>query len=247
MRSDEAKFILSAFRPRGEDAGDPQMTRALAQAGRDPELLRWLDEAREFDLFVASKLEESTPVPAELKTNIMIGAQVCESARRSFRSFLIGTAAAVVLLVGSFGLLLRSVESLAGWQLAALEVIPGLSSGQTPFDEQSNDLRELQDWLEEAKAPNATTLPLGLSRLRAVGCKTFSWNNQLVSIICFGGENEGFVHLVIINLQGSPNAPRLSSPHWIERGGWLTATWNSGEQTYMLAMQSGRAALKALL
>ena len=246
MRSDEAKFILSAFRPRGEDAGDPQMTKALAQAGRDPELLRWLDEVREFDLLVASKLEESTPVPAELRTNIMIGAQVCPSARRSLRLFLIGTAAALVLLVGSFGLLLRSVEPLAGWQLAALEVIPGLSSGQTPFDEQSNDLRELQDWLEEAKAPNATTLPLGLSRLRAVGCKTFSWNNQLVSIICFGGE-KGFVHLVIINLQGSPNAPRLSSPHWIERGGWLTATWNSGEQTYMLAMQSGRAALKALL
>src|SRR6516162_9386129 len=117
MRSDEAKFILSAFRPRGEDAGDPQ-------------LLRWLDEAREFDLFVASRLEESTPVPAELRTNIMIGAQVCASARRSLRSFLIGTAAAVVLMVGSIGLLLRSAEPLAGWQLAALEAIPGLSSGQ---------------------------------------------------------------------------------------------------------------------
>ena len=65
MRSDEAKFVLSVFRPRGEDAGEPQMTRALIQAGRDPKLLRWLDEAREFDLLVASKLEESTPVPAE--------------------------------------------------------------------------------------------------------------------------------------------------------------------------------------
>ena len=247
MRSDEAKFILSAFRPRGEDAGDPQMTRALVQAGRDPELLHWLDEAREFDLFVASKLEESTPVPAELRTNIMNGAQLCESGRRSLRLFLIGTAAALVLLVGGFGLLLRSVEPLAGWQLAALEVIPGLSSGQTPFDEQSNDLGELQDWLKEAKAPNATTLPLGLSRLGAVGCKTLSWDNQLVSIICFGGGKGGFVHLVIINRQGPPNAHRPSSPHWIERGGWLTATWNSGEQTYMLAMQSGRAALNVLL
>jgi len=139
------------------------------------------------------------------------------------------------------------VEPLAGWQLAALEVIPGLSSGQTPFDEQSNDLGELQDWLKEAKAPIATTLPLGLSRLGAVGCKKLSWDNQFVSIICFGGEKEGFVHLVIINRQGPPHAPRPSSPHWIERSGWLTATWSSGEQTYMLAMQSGRAALKALL
>jgi len=247
MRSDEAKFILSAFRPRGEDAGDPQMNRALVQAGRDPELLRWLDEAREFDLAVASKLEEAMPVPVELRTNIMIGAQVGASARRSLRLILIGTAAAVVLLVGSFGLLLRPVEPLAGWQLAALEVIPGLTSGQTPLDEHSNDLGELQDWLKAIKAPNATTLPLGLSRLGALGCKTFSWDKQLVSIICFGGGKGGFVHLVIINRQGPPNAPRLSSPYWIERGDWLTATWSSGERTYMLAMQSGRAALKALL
>ena len=247
MRSDEAKFILSAFRPRGEDAGEPQMTRALIQAGRDPELLRWLDEAREFDLSIASKLEESMPVPAELRTNIIIGAQVSKSAKRSLRLILIGTAAAVVLLVGSFGLLLPSAEPLAGWQLAALEVIPGLTSGQTPFDEQSNDLGELQDWLKDAKAPNATTLPLGLSRLEAVGCKTLSWDNQLVSIICFGGGKGGFVHLVVINRQGPPNTPRLSSPRLIERGAWLTATWASGEQTYMLAVQSGRAALKALL
>ena len=247
MRSDEAKFILSAFRPRGEDAGEPQMTRALIRAGRDPELLRWLDEAREFDLSVASKLEESMPVPAELRTNIIIGAQLGKSAKRSWRLILIGSAAAVALLVGSFRLLLPSVEPLAGWQLAALEMIPRLTSGQTPLDEQSNDLGELQDWLKEAKAPNATTLPLGLSRLGAVGCKTLSWDNQLVSIICFGGGKGGFVHLVIINRQGPPNAFRPSSPHWIERGGWLTATWNSGEQTYMLAMQSGRAALNVLL
>ena len=177
----------------------------------------------------------------------MIGAQVCESSRRSLRLFLIGTAAALVLLVGSFGLLLRSVEPLAGWQLAALEVIPGLSSGQIPFDEQSNDLGELQDWLKEAKAPNATTLPLGLSRLGAVGCKTLSWDNQLVSIICFGGGKAGLVHLVIVDRQGPRNAPRLNAPRWIERGAWLTATWSSGDQTYMLAMQSSRAALKALL
>src|SRR6516164_7532815 len=98
MRSDEAKLILSVFRPRGADAGEPQMTSALIQAGRDPELLRWLDEAREFDLCIASKLEESMPVPAELRTNIMIGAQVGESGKRSLRLILIGMAAAVVLL-----------------------------------------------------------------------------------------------------------------------------------------------------
>ena len=65
---------------------------------------------------------------------------------------------------------------------------PALVSGAgmqcSLLDEQSNDLGELQDWLKEAKAPDATTLPLGLSRLEAVGCKTLSWDNQLVSIIC---------------------------------------------------------------
>src|SRR5260370_41940629 len=123
------------------------------------------------------------------------GGQGVDYARRSLRLILIETATAIVLLVGSFGLVLRPVEPLAGWQLAALEVIPGLTSGRTPFDEQSSDLRELQDWLKAIKAPNATTLPPGLSRLGALGCKTFSWDNQLVSIICFGGGQGGFASL----------------------------------------------------
>jgi len=45
MDSGEAKFILSAYRPEGQDASDPRFAEALEQVRRDPILQRWFEDS----------------------------------------------------------------------------------------------------------------------------------------------------------------------------------------------------------
>ena len=61
MNNNEAKFILSAYRPGGRDAGDPGMATALAQAKSDPVLGAWFARERAHDAAVAWKLRAVVP------------------------------------------------------------------------------------------------------------------------------------------------------------------------------------------
>ena len=65
MNTQEAKFILQAYRPGGEDAGDPQFAEALAQAKLDPELAKWFAEQLAFDAAASRALKE-VKAPAAL-------------------------------------------------------------------------------------------------------------------------------------------------------------------------------------
>ena len=56
MDNQEAKFILSAYRPGGQDASDPRFAEALEQARRDPVLERWFSESIAFDAAMTEKL-----------------------------------------------------------------------------------------------------------------------------------------------------------------------------------------------
>jgi hypothetical protein len=53
---DNAKLMLSAYRPNGADAQDPVFKEALELAQRDPELARWFRGERDFDQMISSKL-----------------------------------------------------------------------------------------------------------------------------------------------------------------------------------------------
>jgi hypothetical protein len=248
MRSDELKFLLSVSRPGDENACDPPMRKALRTARSDAELSYWLKEAREFDVAVGKKLKEAMPVPPDLRTTIMAGARFSHPVRCSWRRVALGgLAAAALLMIGIAALIFRAGEPLAGWQLAALDLIPCLTSGQIPLDRQSRDVREIQSWLEGANVPAPAVLPAGLSRLKSIGCKTFFWRNQPVSIICFQKGEEGFVHLVVIARQSAADSSTNDPPRWVKRGEWLTATWSKGPQTYMVAARFAGNVLKAVL
>ena len=44
MTNQDAKLVLSAYRPNGADARDPFFEQALQQANRDPELTEWFEK-----------------------------------------------------------------------------------------------------------------------------------------------------------------------------------------------------------
>ena len=78
--NDQAKLLLSAYRPGGADATDPAFAEALAQAGRDPQLRAWLEESQRFDEAIAGKLR-SVEVPANLRATILAGAKFSQPLR----------------------------------------------------------------------------------------------------------------------------------------------------------------------
>lgn len=237
MDNREAKFILSAYRPGGQDANDPRLVEALDQTRRDPILERWFEESVAFDGAVTEKLCAVT-VPADLRENILAGVRISRPLRWSKR-FNWGIAAALILTTSLGSLIWHNARSthLAGWQKKAIGVISSLVSNKSTFDAQSRNPAELMTWLRSNYAPAVQKLPPNLEKLESLGCKTFSWNGTPVSVICFTRPDGGLIHLVITK---PADGVRDNVPRFVQQGDWGTATWRSGEMICMLALE-GRA------
>jgi hypothetical protein len=245
----QAKFILSAYRPGGQDATDPRFSEALEQARRDPILQRWFEESVAFDAAMTEKLGAIT-TPSDLRENILAGAKISHAGRWTGR-FLKWAAAAVLILSVSVGTLIwhsTRPAHLAGWQNQALDVISALVRGDTSFDAQSHSSAELVAWLHSNDAPAADKLPANLGGLESLGCKTFSWNGLPVSVICFmRPDGGGLIHLVTTNASPRSDDVRNGEPKFVQQGDWATATWREGGKLYMLALEGSRHQLRAYL
>jgi len=238
MDNREAQFVLSAYRPGGQDAASPQFTEALAQARRDPSLQRWFNESSAFDRAVTEKLC-AVEAPAGLREGILVGGKV--SHRSSWTKPLLkwSIAAALVLaaIAGSWVLRESARPRLVGWQTNALGQISALVEGRAKFDTQSDNPGELVAWLHANRAAALQKLPEKLERLKSLGCKTFFWDGQPVSVICFQRENGGLIHLVTMKAAAPFNRASKNKPKFVQQGNWATATWCDGATVYMLALE----------
>jgi len=247
MDNREAKFILSAYRPGGQDASDSRFSEALEQARRDPILEGWFRDSIAFDAAMTEKVR-GIDVPSDLRENILAGVKVSRPMRWSKR-FKWAIAGAMILGATLGSLIWHNARSahLAGWQNAALEVISSLVRNETSFDAQSGNPSELLTWLRTNQAPAAKKLPNDLGKLSSVGCKTFSWNGTPVSVICFVRKNGELIHLVTINARATVDRTRRQETNLVQRGGWATATWREGDRVYMLALKGSRDQLRSYL
>src|SRR5260370_8024175 len=70
MDKREAKFILSVYRPDGQDASDQRFAEALNQVRPDPMLERWFGASVAFDATIAEKLRV-IEVPPDLREHLL--------------------------------------------------------------------------------------------------------------------------------------------------------------------------------
>jgi hypothetical protein len=246
MDNREAKFILSAYRPGGQDANDPRFSEALKQVRHDPILERWFRESSEFDAAIAEKLR-TVEVPAGLHENILAGAKVSRPSRTMLLKWAIAAAIILVGVVGSLVLRQSTKPHLAGWQGEALHTISSLVAGQFKFDAQSHSGADLIAWLKTNRAPAAERLPKNLETLESLGCKTFSWNGTPVSVICFMRPDGGLVHLVATVATPATDRAAKAEPTFLQQGEWTTATWREGDRIYMLALEGSPEQLRPYL
>jgi len=251
MDNREAKFILNAYRPGGQDANDRRFAEALEQVRRDPILQHWFDESVGFDAAITKKLA-TTPVPTDLRESILTGVKVTrpESIRGWNNRWRKWAIAALVVLSVTLGVLIWNnarPAPVAGWQLQALDVVSALVRNESSFDAQSHDPSKLVAWLRVNHAPAAQTLPQNLHKLQSLGCKTFSWAGKPVSVICFRRPDGGLIHLVTTNASRSLDPTLQREAKFVQQGEWATATWREGDKIYMLALEGSPEQLRPYL
>jgi hypothetical protein len=252
MDNREAKFILNAYRPGGQDAHDPHFAEALEQVRRDPILQRWFDESVAFDTAMTEKLF-ATPVPSDLRESILAGIKVARLTsirgwKNRWRKWAI---AAAVVLSTTLGVLIwhntRPVP-VAGWQLQALDaILSSIARNESHFDVISRNPADLVKWLRENSAPTGKKLPNDLDKLPSIGCKTFFWRGKPVSLICFTLPEGRAIHLVMTNVSTESDRAIKHQAKVIQQGNWATATWREGGMIYTLALEGSRDELRSYL
>lgn len=270
MSNDEAKFILSAYRPGGRDAHDPAMAQALAQAKIDPALGVWWAREQAHDAAVAAKLREVGP-PVGLREAILAGARVsgrvvaeasgagvasdskkeAAGARKAWwvQPGWLAAAAAMALLL-----------SLAAWRLAPVrgeafeEFAVNFVDKGFMLQKRGGDVAALKTWLGEQRGPLPEALPTKFAELRALGCRTLSYRGQEVSLLCFERDGKEF-HVFVARRgdvrgfgEGVDRAVN-TAPQFLARGeGKLAAAiWADAKNLYVLVSDAEMDAVKRLL
>ena len=266
MNNDEAKFILRAYRPGGQDAADPQFAEALLQARLDPGLSRWLAEQTALDAALAAKLQ-SIRVPADLKASILAGRKIVPHLpwwQRAIQPW--AAAAALAVTFGTIGFLAvheppepkadfaRFTQEITDYLGKGYGVLPRhahLAStdmsyfGSTSYrmNYRSPELEDIRRWLVANGGHGDFTSPGGLKKPINLGCGVMDWRGKRITLIAFQtGRSlpQDKVHLVIINTADLPDPPALGQPQFDEREGWTTTAWSHGKLTYFLMAPGDR-------
>ena len=239
--NEQAKLILQAYRPDGEDADDPSFSEALEQARVDPELAKWFAEQRAFDEAMRKALQTRIP-PVGLRDSILLTKKISALPRRQpsrpvwRRPRVMALAASIVVLLAAAVLIRPGAEhyishpmTVAAFSHQVLDLNDRVSLGKM-----SNKPAELRAWLAERGAPSDFELPRGLRDAQGLGCQSYTIGGAKVSLLCFMLGQDQFVHLFVVDRDAlkdaAPNASRVIRTE----GGIPLATWTSGGKSYLL-------------
>lgn len=244
MNSEEAKFILQAYRHNERDAEDPQIARALAQARRDPELEAWLVEDARLHRLVSDRLK-SISVPAQLKAQILAGGKIARAPRWWQRPIGLAAAAALVIFCSLAAVVLvdRQPRDFAAFRS---EMSQFLTTELTYLDSESRDVNALQAYLSRHDSPADFQLPAKMRELASIGCRVLNWHGRKVSLICFHFGQGREVHLFIMDQTDWNHLPPEQSPALVSSGFWMTAAWQREGKAFLLAGKGDEDALKRL-
>ncbi|MEI6568632.1 MAG: hypothetical protein WCR20_18265 [Verrucomicrobiota bacterium] len=238
MNSAQAKEVLLLYRPGTADAAEPAepaMAMALELAGRDPELGRWFEEHRAFQRAMRAKFRQFE-VPAHLKASLLVreaGRPRIITPQTWWRRSLWSTSTVVLLLLlGLIGLRLkpRAQDRFANYQSRMVSQV----QREYRMDLETNDMRQIRQYMAQRGAPADYELARGLERLQLTGAGLLTWRSNSVTMVCFDRGNKKMLFLFVLKRSAlkdpPPATPQLATVHEM-----LTASWTHGENTYVLA------------
>lgn len=243
MDNEQAKLILSTYRPGGEDASDPFFAEALEQVHRDPELGQWFADQRRFDQSMHSAVQSLRP-PAGLRNQLLVNRRVVRLHQRSGPAVRLARprsrpaawmalAASIILLFG-IGYLMQSPQNAPLTASQFVEKVFELKqSGKITLGKMGGGTEEYRAWLAQRGSPSDFALPAPLNALGGMGCQTFTINGRKVSLVCFMLDKDRVVHFFVIDSSGLDHPPG-AAPKFIQRDGLTAATWSKAGRTYVL-------------
>lgn len=234
MNIQEAKFILQAYRPNGEDASDPQFAEALQLARVDPELGKWFAEQQAFDA-AASRALKDVKIPSHLKESILAGRRVIEPDFWWKQPTAWAMAAALVIFLGLTGFLLvnRGTTRFAGFTKDMI-VAANATDMSKHLGMKTDDLSQMQAWLTGQGAQTNYVLPAGLRGKPGMGCQVLTWNGNKVSMICFVLNGKNHVDLFIVEKSAFKGSIPGDTPQFVSAGTDTSASWTEGDKVYLL-------------
>jgi anti-sigma factor RsiW len=257
MNREEARLILQACRPGGQDAGDPQFAEALALAKSDAELAAWFAEQQKFDTFASRKLK-SVAVPSDLKAKILADAiqprqKILELPgpawwQNLFRPPVSWAMAAMIVVLLSLAVFWKQPESTAQFADYSAQMVSAAVNDAHHVDVENSDMKQVVAWLGEHHSENKFILPAALNNANGlVGCRVLDWHGQEVSMLCYGLNGAGHVDLFVAQSKIFPDAPPVDQPQFASSGGMPTASWSHDGMVYLMVGHSADADLKKLL
>ena len=245
MSNEEAKFILSAYRPGGHDAGDPALAGALEQARRDPALGAWFAREQAHATAIVAKLREIAPPPG-LRDAVLAGMRAGQEAAPPLREWWrrpvwLATAAALALLLSVAAWRLTPVQGATFDEFAVNFVARGFT-----LQKRGTDLAELKTWLAEKRGPLPAALPAEFAQLRALGCRTLSYEGRDVSLVCFERDGREF-HVFVARRDDLPGLPSRDAPQFLSRDKLVAAAWSDARNHYVMVSDASMEAVRRLL
>jgi len=243
MTNEEAKFVLTAYRPGGRDSDDPVLAGAIRQAQSDPNLQTWWARSQAFDGAMAARLREVAPPPG-LREAILTGAKLSrpKQRRRQVLGWLALAAAVAVLLsvagTGYYHAHTRGAELSGLAQFALNDVRQGghLGDPDQPLDR----------WLTTSQEPlDHGALPVNWAQMQSTGCRSLSFAGTKVFEVCFSRGGVMY-HLYVLPRSESGRLPSAEQVELTERDG-AAAAWSDSHFVYALATRAGTAMLRRVL
>ncbi len=248
MNNSEAKLILSAYRPDGQEALDPRMKEALEQAKRDPELGNWLEEQQMFDRVVCDKLK-CCCVPADLKATILAGCETMEGACWWRHPKVWALAATLFFLLG-LGLWWADIAgkpTLADYRdEVALAAVAMIDRG-FKLDYQSAENYKVMEWVEARQLASRVGFTPGMDQSRPFGCKAIEWRGHRVAMVCFKGPDNQVAHLFILRRDLLAKAPERQSKEITTMEGLSVVSWFDQANAYVLVGDNPRVRIEDFL
>jgi len=238
MNSEEAKLILQAYRPGGQDANDSRFREALEQAQHDPELARWFANEQALDSRISAKVRASITPPTHLKSQLLAQRKIVRPVSWWRRPvWQLAAAACLALVVTIAAVWLKPASSIGFVQYRA-DMAEFAGKKLDRLDLMSRDMAEVRRWLAQKEWHGDLVLPAGLDGRPSLGCRLLDWKGHKVTLVCFELENKQVAHLLVVDSAAFKDAP-TESPVFNQVGEVATASWSRGGRTYLVASTGG--------